>query len=207
MSVSVAMRRERLRADVVVRLLAVDDEPASADRALTDLVAAYLGIRVDQVDLGRQCPQCAGRDHGRPVVRPVSGHRVHVSIARTLGRTAVAAGALGPVGVDIERVDADRFGGVARVARHAGEPEAATVIEVAARWVRKEAVLKATGWGVSWGPDRVDVTPGRPSPFPVRVGSGSNQVQVWVTDLDVETRYAAAVAVVSPSPPQVLTVD
>ena len=83
-SVSVAMRPERPRAEVVVRLLAVDDEPASADRALTDLVAAYLGIRVDQVDLGRHCPQCAGTDHGRPVVRPVNGHRVHVSIARTL---------------------------------------------------------------------------------------------------------------------------
>jgi 4'-phosphopantetheinyl transferase len=194
-------------ADVVVRVLPLDDEPASADRALADLVAAYLQVRVDQVNLGRLCPQCASTDHGRPVVRPVDGRRVHVSIARTLGRAAVAAGSVGPVGVDIERVDADRFVGVARVARDGREPEATMVTEVAARWARKEAVLKATGWGVTWGPDRVNVTPDRPSPFPVRVGSGSNDIQVWVTDLDVGTGYAAAVAVVSPGPPQVPRVE
>ena len=74
---------------------------------------------------------------------------MHVSIARTLGRTAVAAGSTGPIGVDLESVDADRFSGVATVAQHAGEPEAATLADVAARWVRKEAVLKATGWGVT----------------------------------------------------------
>ena len=199
--------REQPAADVVVRVLPLDGEPAAADRALADLVAAYLGVRVDQVHVGRRCPQCAATDHGRPVVRAVEGRRVHVSIARTLGRTAVAAGSTGPIGVDLESVDVDRFSGVATVARHAGEPEPATLDDVAVLWVRKEAVLKATGWGVTYGPDRVNVTPDRPSPFPVRAGSGSQEVQLWVTDLDVGRGYAAAVAVVSPSPPRVLVVD
>jgi len=195
-------------ADVVVRVVPVDDGPGSADHALAELVAVYLGVRVDQLHLGRLCPQCGGTDHGRPVVRPVDGRRVHVSIARTLGRTVVAAGSVGPVGVDVERIDADRFQGLDRVARHDGEPEAAAITEVAARWVRKEAVLKATGWGMTWGPDRVNVTPDRPSPFPVRVDNGSSDgVLLWVSDLDAGAEYAAAVAVVSATAAQVVTVD
>jgi 4'-phosphopantetheinyl transferase len=205
--VSDTARRDWSAADVVVRVLLLDGEPAAADRALADLVAGYLGVRVDQVHVGRRCPQCAATDHGRPVVRTVEGRRVHVTIARTLGRTAVAAGSTGPIGVDLECVDADRFSGVATVARHAGEPESPTLADVAVQWVRKEAVLKATGWGVTYGPDRVNVTPDRPSPFPVGVGSGRREVQLWVTDLDVGPGYAAAVAVVSPSPPRVLLVD
>ena len=200
-------RRDWSAADVVVRVLPLDGDKAAADRALADLVAAYLGVRVDHVHVGRRCPQCASTDHGRPVVRAVEGRRVHVSIARTLGRTAVAAGSTGPIGVDLESVDADRFSGVATVARHAGEPESATLADVAVHWVRKEAVLKATGWGVTYGPDRVNVTPDRPSPFRVVVGSGRQEVQLWVTDLDVGSGYAAAVAAVSPSPPRVLVVD
>ncbi len=202
-------RDEWSAADVVVRVLPLDGEPAAADRALAELVAAYLGVRVDQVHVGRRCPQCAATDHGRPVVRGVEGRRAPVSIARTLGRTAVAAGSTGPIGVDVENVDADRFSGVATVARQPGEPESesATLADVAVQWVRKEAVLKATGWGVTYGPDRVNVTPDRPSPFPVRAGSGRLEVQLWVTDLDVGSGYAAALAVVSPSPPRVLIVD
>ena len=200
-------RRDWSAADVVVRVLPLNDEPAAADRALAELVAAYLGVRVDQVHVGRRCPQCAATDHGRPVVRAVAGRRVHLSIARTSGRTAVAAGSTGPVGVDLENVDHDRFSGVATVARHAGEPESATLADVAVQWVRKEAVLKATGWGVTYGPDRVNVTSDRPSPFPLVVGSGRQKVLLWVTDLDVGSGYAAAVAAVSPSPARVLVVD
>jgi len=200
-------RRVWSAADVVVRILPADGEPAAANRALEDLVAAYLEVRAEQVHVGRRCPQCAATDHGRPVVQASEGRRVHVSIARTLGRMAVAAGSAGPIGVDLECVDADRFSGVATVARHAGEPESAMLADVAVRWVRKEAVLKATGWGLTYGPDLVNVTPDRPSPFPVGVGSGRREVQLWVTDLDVGAEYAAAVAVVSPSPRRVLVVD
>jgi hypothetical protein len=61
---------------------------------------------------------------------------------------------------------------------------------------------------MTWGPGRVNVTPDRPSPFPVRVGRGnSDEVLLWVSDLDAGAEYAVAVAVVCTTPPQVVTVD
>jgi 4'-phosphopantetheinyl transferase len=129
---------------------------------------------------------------------------VHASIARTAGRTAVAVGSLGPLGIDVERVDAHRFAGVADVALHPEEHGATTLPELATHWVRKEAVLKATGWGLPWDPSRVDVSSRAASPFPVTVSRDGRPVRLWVSDVPVDAEYAAAVAVVSRNPPRVL---
>ena len=200
-----------MSAQVLVRVVTDpdrrDDAGDDADDQLAALVARFLRVPASQVVVGRRCPHCAGTDHGRPVVSPISGSRVHASIARTPGRTAVAAGSLGPLGVDVERVDPDRFAGVAAVVRHVDEAPAGSLAELATRWVRKEAVLKATGWGLAWDPSGLDVTSTGPAPFLVTVARDGQDVPVWVSDLAVGSEYAAAVAVVSRTPPRVLLLD
>jgi 4'-phosphopantetheinyl transferase len=193
---------------VVVRILPREDGPDVANEALVELVAVFLSAPGDQVRLGRRCPQCAATDHGRPVVvAPVDGSRVHLSVGRTLGRVAVAIGSSGPLGVDIERVDAARFAGVAAVVQHRDEPEADTLPGLASRWVRKEAVLKATGWGLTEDPTNLDLTSDGRSPFAVMATRNGQAVRMWVTDLDLGTQYAAAVAVIGESPPRVTLVS
>jgi 4'-phosphopantetheinyl transferase len=194
-------------AEVVVRVLPSSFGPDDADLGLTALVAGFLSVPPDQVRVRRLCPHCAGTDHGRPVVLPVEGARVHVSIARTWGLTAVAVAAQGPVGVDVEMLESGRFEGVDAVALRPDEGEPATLRELGTQWVRKEAVLKATGRGLPWGPERVEVSPDQGPPVAVHVDIDGRPVRVWVSDVDVGTGYAAAVAVVSPTPPRVQMAD
>jgi len=190
--------------DVVVRVLVREDGRDVADEALIALVAEALSAPADHVRLGRRCPQCGATDHGRPVVvAPIDGRRVHVSIGRTLGRVAVAVGSSGPLGVDIERVDPERFAGVTTVAQHHDEPDAGSPHVLAARWVQKEAILKATGWGLTEDPAGLDLTSHRTSPFAVTATRNGLAVRVWVVELGVGTQYAAAVAVVGETPPRV----
>ena len=193
---------------VLVRVLVRHDGWDVAEAALVELVAQTLPAPADHVRLGRRCPRCGATDHGRPVVvAPLDGRRLHVSLGRTLGRVAVAVGSAGPVGVDIERVDPERFAGVATVAQHDDEPDADSLGLVAARWVQKEAILKATGWGLTEDPAGLDLTPRRPSPFAVTATRNGRAVRVWVSELGVGTRYAAAVAVVGETPPRVTLVS
>ena len=187
-----------------MRVLVREDGRDVADEALVALVAEALSAPADHVRLGRRCPQCGATDHGRPVVvAPIDGRRVHVSVGRTLGRVAVAVGSSGPLGVDIERVDPERFAGVATVAQHSDEPDAGSLRLLAARWVQKEAILKATGWGLTEDPAGLDLTSPRTSPFAVTATRNGLAVRVWVVELGVGTRYAAAVAVVGETPPRV----
>ena len=115
---------------------------------------------------GRQVsrdPRCRGRDlpvmravweseHGRPVVKPQGKqHPPFVSLSRAGAMVVVAISDCGPVGVDVERLDAVRFAGFGEIALHEGE--AASTIEArATAWVRKESLLKATGHGLSIDP-------------------------------------------------------
>ena len=114
----------------------------------------------------------------------------------------VALTTIGPVGVDVERVSATPDG-VADVAWSAAERAALAIDplgrspEARARlWVRKEAVLKATGHGLSV----------RPSSLTVTTGAREARVLSWpghedwagcldLSDFDVGHGYAGCVAV------------
>jgi len=81
-------------------------------------------------DVTAVCPSCGG-PHGRPLTS--AGH---ASIAHADGVTLVALGAH-PLGVDLERSDAQPPGATAR------------------RWTEIEAVLKADGRGLAVAPERI----------------------------------------------------
>ena len=103
--------------------------------------------------LTRVCADCAARDHGIPC--PGGRHAGHygISLSRSGDRVVVAVtkGA-SAVGVDVERVQG-RLTGIARLVGTAREATAdldadQPDLALTTRWVRKEAILKATGVGL-----------------------------------------------------------
>ncbi|MFF8597580.1 4'-phosphopantetheinyl transferase family protein [Streptomyces sp. NPDC015232] len=153
----------------------------------------------------------AAGPHGKPYLRDGS---VEFSLSHSGELVAVALALGAPVGVDVERVPEpgaelplpvlsaaeravfDRFPGPERSAAFA------------AYWVRKEAVLKATGVGLRVDPARLTVSaPDRPAELldwrgreeAVRAGAGHEEAvpphpSVRLYDLDAGSGYRGAVA-------------
>ena len=151
----------------IVRLLP-RGASAEADRALLRAVAAEL-LAVDPRDVTvlRRCTTCGGDDHGRPVVAGPAHPLVWVSLSRAGGLVAVVATTLGPVGIDVETLEAVASAGFDDVAFGARELEAVRsaadpTLRRAQLWTAKEAVLKARGTGLRVDPREVDaITPPR----------------------------------------------
>jgi 4'-phosphopantetheinyl transferase len=123
--------------------------------------AAQLGIAdPENVPIDRSCDEC-GKSHGKPRILDTP---LEVSISHSGDRIAVALSLAGPVGVDVEEV-AEAPGGVPEFALSPAElatlrtlPESAQETGFIQMWVRKEAVLKATGHGLRIPPDQVEVS-------------------------------------------------
>lgn len=126
------------------------------------------------------CPVCGSVAHGRPAAAAYDG----VSIARGGDLVAVVVSDDGPVGIDLERAGASAPGGVV-----AHPSESADPLRL---WVRKEALLKATGLGLTVAPATFWIDDaGRPSPI-----AGYDGPPLVVHDLDVPG-HVAALAIVS----------
>lgn len=192
----------------VSTLRRADDRARSATgRALLRLLTSRLmEVPPEDVRVRMLCPLCGSDRHGRPVLG--TRHIKHgvrppqVSISHAGDRVVVALGTTGPVGVDVERVSATPDG-VAEMAWSAAEraaldlqPEGRTPAARARVWVRKEAALKATGYGLAVDPSSLTVT----------TGPGEARVLSWVghedwagclglTDLDLGPGYAGCLAV------------
>jgi 4'-phosphopantetheinyl transferase len=111
------------------------------------VVAELVGVDVTAVSLTQSCALCGVIGHGTPRVTVPDHRPVFASWSHTAGRVGAIA-AFGPVGLDLERVDAGQdvratFG----VALSAGE---AALVDAAAApgvaflhwWTRKEALVK-----------------------------------------------------------------
>ncbi|MFD7031471.1 4'-phosphopantetheinyl transferase family protein [Streptomyces sp. NPDC059917] len=131
----------------------------AAHIALRELLGAFLGLAPAVVALSRAlCPACRG-PHGRPVVAGSVPGAPHFSLSYA-GDTALAAFAVTPVGVDIERVPslatamdvADTLHPLER-AELLALPEPERPRAFARCWTRKEAYLKGTGLGLTEGAD------------------------------------------------------
>ncbi len=112
------------------------------------LVAALDGTTPQQVTLDRTCPRC-GEQHG-PVTTPGRGWRCSVSHSGPIAVAAVvAASAASAVGVDLETRCppewVDLLPGVLATDEDPPADEHAFLV----LWVRKEAVVKAYGDGLS----------------------------------------------------------
>jgi 4'-phosphopantetheinyl transferase len=174
------------------------EERDAADRLLRRLAAVVHG---QAVTVGRLCPRCASPDHGRPYLRGWHGARpAAVSLSRTSGTTVVAMWPQGQVGVDVERVDRFTDPGIAAVLLHADEP-AARPADLARTWVRKEALLKASGTGLSVDPRSVRLDASDGPPRVVRWPEGVPGPG-WVVDLGLADGLVAALAGQGTAPPR-----
>jgi 4'-phosphopantetheinyl transferase len=135
-------RRERLRRTA-------DRDRFTVGVALTRLVlAGALSVEPWSLRLARRCSGCGG-DHGKPRLDGPYDLGFSISHAGEVVVLAVAGGC--EVGVDVERLS--RIGDLGAVERtllsadETGGP--LTEAGLLRRWVRKEAVVKATGDGLT----------------------------------------------------------
>jgi 4'-phosphopantetheinyl transferase len=172
------------------------------------LVATLLNVPPLEVPITRDCHACA-RQHGRPVVGATTrdGSAVRVSATHSHGLVGVAISTTGDVGIDVENLrarGADSWRTVWRVLGRPPVPGAPVsesgpeaTLSAATAWVRTEAVLKATGYGLEVDTRSVEITSGA-RPRVTRWPWGDPQGAVSLFDLSPGRPYVAALAVIHP---------
>lgn len=143
------------------------------------------------VSLVHACGACGSSRHGRPLVRAGS-RRIAASVSRPHeeGPAVVALSMGSQVGVDIEGPDAGAFTGFDEIALHPHESCRSTA-ERTRLWVRKEALLKAHGTGLTTDPRTIHLAAD---------GTVLEGPRGTVMDLDLGPRWVGALAVTPPAP-------
>lgn len=116
------------------------------------VLGSLLGVPPAQVPIRRRCRRCGSTEHGKPYV---AGAPIHFSTSSAGGRVAVAAGEV-PLGVDlvdVAEIRPETAGAILSPAEQADDPRGLATV-----WARKEAILKATGDGLSVDPQAVRVS-------------------------------------------------
>jgi 4'-phosphopantetheinyl transferase len=170
-------------------------------RALIRTVAGReLGIEPERVVLDSSCYGC-GKPHGKP--RVVADGAPEVSISHSGSLVALAVVDDAPVGVDVEQIRTAEVDDLARIAFSPTERAAFGAVPAGDRqgafftyWARKEAVVKATGKGMSVAMSAFTLSA---HDAPPRVlASGVSEVDpaaVRLADLAPSHDYRASVAV------------
>lgn len=140
-----------------------------AAHALTRMVVArYLAAEPSAVRFAARCRTCGG-PHGKPhLTDPVGG--LELSLSHCRERIVVAVARQVAVGVDVEAIGPSPADGIEQTALSPAErraldawPERRRGAAFLRYWVRKEAVLKATGHGLTVPPALLTVSgPGQP---------------------------------------------
>lgn len=174
-------------------------------------VAAQTGERPYEVLLDRTCTDC-GQQHGRP--RLPAGSGIEVSVSHAGERVAVALTRLGEVGVDVEHTPLiGHFDHeLAENTLSANELSALDAsenpgVDFQRLWVRKEALLKATGHGLRMPMSRIEVSPADQPPMLVAWPLDIPVDQVRMAMLEPGPRHHAAVAVLTAAALRVRELD
>lgn len=199
--------------------LQADRDRHLVGRSLARLVLAErAGCAPEKVTFDLRCLSCeeksrtgadgGGEDpHGKPVpAGPAQGWEISVSHSGEW--VAVALARETPVGVDVERVSDTRdLAGLAGYTLADSEHEVWSALPEEGRtgaffgyWARKEALLKATGLGLSGGLRRVAVTPPYTDARLLAWEGGGAPASAWLSDLDRGADYRSAVAVLTDRP-------
>lgn len=174
------------------------DAYASAHALLRVEVAAWAGVSPTEIDVTARCATCGG-PHGPAEVRgPFPGPPPFVSMSRTNSWVLTAVGDVGPIGVDVEAVALAAFEGFASVALHP-EEAASDPADRAVMWVRKEAALKATRYGLTVDPRTIRVSAADQAPEVIDWGElAPAEEPVELVDLSPDADHAGCVAWVGP---------
>jgi 4'-phosphopantetheinyl transferase len=170
------------------------------------LLGAAVGVPPARVRIDRTCPGC-GAQHGKP--RLLDDPAVQFSVSHSGDVVVVAVHRGGAVGVDVEEIgrfgpaELDLLAGQVLAPEERGCLRAVPAGERAAAfttyWVRKEAVVKLTGEGLTAAPDTVVVSPPHEAPrLLVRRTADGGPAAVALHTLRPPAGFAAALAVAEP---------
>jgi 4'-phosphopantetheinyl transferase len=168
----------------------------AAAELISGEVSRLCGVAAHDVRLTRMCPSCGSTGHGRPLILPWEGRAAppSVSVARSCRLTAIVVVADCAAGIDVEDVESFADDGLSAVLLH--DDERAEVPDgLAITWVRKEALLKSAGCGLSVDPRRVRLSGPRQAPVVLEwphVEWGPRPG--WVLDLHLGAGVRAALA-------------
>lgn len=159
------------------------------------LVAARYGLPATEVVISRTCADCS-RPHGKP---QIVGYDIHCSISHAGDAVGIAITEAGPVGLDIEKID-NSISVPENMVLTDSERSVLNELPVAQRteallryWVRKEAVLKATGEGLRRPMTTVEIS----SPTaPARLLGDSEGRQIELSDINAPADHVASLAMV-----------
>ena len=170
-------------------------------RAFQRLVlASYSKASPASLRFDRTCERCGGY-HGKP--RLANETELDFNVSNAGGTVLVAvAGGTGRVGVDVEqRTTAKAIGELRDIicsseeASKRGADEAALLCQ----WVRKEALLKATGHGLAVSPATVTLERAAPGRWRVARAAHLPSASNWtVVDTPLDAALVAAVALSTP---------
>jgi 4'-phosphopantetheinyl transferase len=194
-----ASERERLSR---LRRAQDRDRFVTAHALLRRVAALHLGgLDPAAVELTNVCPKCGDGDHGQPRIVGPSG--LFVSLSHAGSWAAVAITRAGPVGIDVEAIDAltPLAAGDASETLSAAErqwwqrlPAAQKAPALAVVWTRKEALLKAAGAGFQIEPSALTLTvPGEPPRL--LDWMGQSPPGAALVDVSPDGFYAGSVAV------------
>lgn len=142
------------------------------------------------VDVDRSCRRC-GRWHGPPRLVDTD---LFASISHSGDVVAVALSTTGPVGIDIEEIVERDVARIKPLVCHPIEVAACrTLHDLYVCWTRKEAVLKALGYGLDIAPSEIAVTRADEPPR-VRSIAGYAADGWTMTDIAGDGAYVGAVA-------------
>lgn len=170
------------------------------------VLGSYLDVAPQDVVVSRRCHHC-GCERGKPRVTAI-GRAPSFSLSHS-GRWVGVAVANADVGLDIEAVRPGLDGPeLASTVLSPGEravfdrtPPGDRPVAFLRYWTRKEAILKATGHGLSVAPAAVVVTaPGAAPKLLDWAADRSGPPAVQLADVDVDGRHAGCVAVLSTAP-------
>lgn len=179
-----------------------------ARAGLKDILAHHCGIQPCDIRFRTE-------QYGKPVMEDVSGKdRTHFNLSHSGAIAAIAVTRLGPVGVDVEfRRPIPDWQEIASRFFSAGEYSALIGVAAAQRddaflrcWTRKEAVIKASGTGLSAELDSFDVSfePDRP-PEVLRCRGGSGSSGAWKLRHFESDKFVGAVALCQHAPFELVT--
>ncbi|MFT2817872.1 4'-phosphopantetheinyl transferase family protein [Leifsonia sp. A12D58] len=157
------------------------------ERLLIEAVAHFSGTPASEVVVARHCRRCGADDHGKPYViapRRDDGAPIQVSLSRAGGQAAVAVTAGNPIGLDIEEPAALTRASIDAAALHLAEQAALLAAPDSERddirtllWCAKEAVLKATGWGLAVDPSELEFA---------LAADGQLTLETWPSSLELD---------------------
>lgn len=164
------------------------------------VVADAVGVPGAELTIHTVCALC-GDNHGKPQVVDGGGIEYSLSHSGTLALVAVADTV--PVGVDVETATSDvDLDVIAPTLLGAGEREVIAALAPERRrlamlryWVRKEAVLKATGHGLVVAPNQLRVSePDQPAALIEWARRADSAPAIHLADVDVPVGHLASLA-------------